>query len=72
MVLRLGLAIWLITTALGGVDRTLLPMWSRILRSAIGISLLLNITEIQVGAAVAGLTLLFVECRWTKPRRPRL
>ena len=72
VVLRLGLAIWLITTALGGVDRTLLPMWSRILRSAIGISLLLNITEIQVGAAVAGLTLLFVECRWTKSRRLRL
>ena len=72
VILRLCLAIWLITTALGGIDRTLLPMWSRILRSALGIGVLLNLTEVQVGAAVAGLTLLFVEYRWTKTHRPRL
>ena len=66
VVARLALAIWLMTTALGGVDRAPLPMWSRILRTALGICVLLTFIEIQIAAAVAGLALLYVESRRTK------
>lgn len=71
VVLRLALAIWLMTTALGGVDRGPLPIWSRLLRFALGVGVLLIYTEVQIAAAVAGLGLLVLESRRAKAaRRP--
>ena len=63
VIARLALAIWLMTTALGGVDRAPLPMWSRILRIALGVGVLFTFIEVQVAAVIAGLALLVVESR---------
>ena len=61
VMVRLGLAIWLITTALGGVDRTRLPLWSRAARLVLGLGALLGMTEIQLGAVALSAALLFAE-----------
>ena len=63
ILLRLALAIWLMTTALGGVDRTKLGPISRVLRIIFGISMLLNFLEIQIAAFVIGLLWLYFEVR---------
>ena len=63
VVARLALAIWLMTTALGGVDRARLPPWSRAARMALGIGVLFGAMEIQVAAVALSLVLLFVESR---------
>ncbi len=60
---RLALAIWLMTTALGGVDRAPLPAWSRAARAALGAAALLDAVEVQIPAAAAGLAWLIVEGR---------
>ena len=64
--LRLSLAIWLMTTSLGGVDRDKLPIYSRVLRMAFGIMVLLNFTEIQIIAVIASLVLMYVDARQAK------
>ena len=69
VVARLSLAIWLMTTALGGVDRAPLPLWSRILRISFGIGALLTITEVQIIAFIAGLALIIIEGRRVKTVR---
>ena len=69
VVARLSLAIWLMTTALGGVDRAPLPLWSRILRISFGIGALLTITEVQIIAFMAGLALIIIEGRRVKTVR---
>ncbi len=63
VVARLALAIWLMTTALGGVDRRRLPPWSRAARLVLGIGALLAMREIQIAAVALSLALLFVESR---------
>ena len=71
VIARLALAIWLMTTALGGVDRAPLPMWSRVLRIALGAGVLFTFIEVQVAAMVAGLALLFVESRLARSAKSR-
>ena len=63
---RLALAIWLMTTALGGVDRAPLPAWSRAARAALGFAVLIGIVWVQAAAAAAALALLFVDFRRAK------
>ncbi len=69
IVIRLSLAIWLMTTSLGGVDRTPLPLWSRAARMVLGIGSLLTITELQLAAVVAGVALLLFEWRRSGSQR---
>jgi TRAP-type uncharacterized transport system fused permease subunit len=61
VVIRLSLAIWLITTALGGVDRASLPLYSRLLRSILAITMLLTFIEAQIFAVVAAILLLYLD-----------
>jgi len=56
---RLGLALWVMTTALGGVARRRLSMLSRIARLVLGLLLLIAHIEFQV-AGLVGLLCLFV------------
>ena len=63
---RLGLTIWLMTTALGGIDRAPLPPWSRAGRLALGMAALLDMTGIQIAAVLASAVLLFVDYRRAK------
>ena len=64
------MAIWLMTTALGGVDRAPLPLYSRILRIALGIIILLNFVEVQIAGVIASLILLYVEYKRAKVTLP--
>ncbi|MDC0989636.1 TRAP transporter large permease subunit, partial [Rhodospirillales bacterium] len=61
VVIRLSLAIWLITTALGGVDRASLPLYSRLLRLVLAITMLLTFIEAQIFAVVAAILLLYLD-----------
>ena len=61
VVIRLSLAIWLITTALGGVDRASLPLYSRLLRLVLAITMLLTFIEAQLFAVVAAILLLYLD-----------
>jgi hypothetical protein len=61
VVIRLSLAIWLITTALGGVYRASLPLYSRLLRSILAITMLLTFIEAQIFAVVAAILLLYLD-----------
>ena len=70
VVIRLALAIWLMTTALGGVDRAPLPLYSRILRLALGVIILLNFVEVQIAGVIASLILLYVEYKRAKLTTP--
>lgn len=63
VLIRLSLAIWIMTTGLSGVDRTVLPFWSRILRLVLGVCVLLDFTEVQVTAFALSLLLLYFEAR---------
>jgi len=56
---RLGLALWVMTTALGGVARRRLSMLSRVARLVLGLFLLIAHIEFQV-AGLVGLLCLFV------------
>ena len=74
VVARLALAIWLMTTALGGIDRASLPAWSRAARLVLGLAMLFNVAEVQAIAVPASAALLFVDFRRAKnanlpPRR---
>lgn len=69
---RLALAIWLMTTALGGVDRAELSVLSRGLRMILGLVVLLNMIEVQVGAFVLGLLWLYYEVRVAKSAQLRV
>ena len=66
VIIRLALAIWLVTTALGGVDRAPLPSYSRILRIILGISILLTYIEAQIGGIIAAIILLYLDSRRAK------
>ena len=66
VVFRLALAIWLMTTALGGVDRKSLPPYSRLLRMGLGITILLNFGEAQIAGSFLALILLYFEYRHAK------
>jgi TRAP transporter 4TM/12TM fusion protein len=66
VVIRLSLSIWLVTTSLGGVDRAPLPVYSRILRVFLGITILLNFVEVQIAGVIASLILLYVEYKRAK------
>tara|TARA_A100001011_G_scaffold216914_1_gene224873 strand:- start:3650 stop:5536 length:1887 start_codon:yes stop_codon:yes gene_type:complete len=61
VVIRLGIAIWLITTALGGVDRSKLPVFSRLLRIILGILVLLTYVEAQIFGVIAAISLLYYD-----------
>ena len=66
VIIRLALAIWLVTTALGGVDRAPLPSYSRILRIILGIFILLTYIEAQIGGIIAAIILLYLDSRRAK------
>ena len=66
VIFRLALAIWLVTTAMGGVDRAPLPAYSRVLRIALGITVLLTYVEAQIGGIIAALILLYVDSKRKK------
>ena len=66
VVFRLALAIWLMTTALGGMDRRRLSPRSRFLRMALGITVLLNFVEAQIVAGALALGLLYFDARFAK------
>ncbi|MBT3916952.1 MAG: TRAP transporter fused permease subunit [Rhodospirillaceae bacterium] len=68
VVFRLSLAIWLMTTSLGGVDRDRLSVYSRVLRMALGIAVLLNFVEVQAIGVVASIALLYIEARIAKKK----
>ena len=70
VVIRLALAIWLMPTALGGVDRAPLPLNSRIFRIALGVIILLNFVEVQIAGVIAALILLYVEYKRAKVTLP--
>lgn len=63
IVARLMLSIWLLTTALGGVDRKLLTPASRVGRILLGIAILLDHTTIQIAGTAAAVTWLAIEYR---------
>lgn len=67
--LRLTLAIWLITTALGGVDRARLNVLSRTLRIALGLAVLIDGWQIQLAAFVLAIALLLYEYLQAKKRK---
>jgi hypothetical protein len=54
------------TTGLGGVDRAPLPVYSRILRMVLGITILLNFGEAQIAGVIASLILLYVDYKRAK------
>lgn len=55
VLVRLALAIWLLTTAFGGVDKRELPQWERYLRAACGALALVPFPFLEVlGTAVGG------------------
>jgi TRAP-type uncharacterized transport system fused permease subunit len=66
VLIRLSLAIWLMTTSLGGVDRDRLSIISRVLRMALGITVLLNFIEVQVIGVIAALALLYLDAQKAK------
>ncbi len=66
---RLALAIWLMTTSLGGVDRDRLSIYSRVLRMVLGITILLNFIEMQIFGVVASLVLLYLEAKKAKQNK---
>ncbi|MBT7957215.1 MAG: TRAP transporter fused permease subunit [Rhodospirillaceae bacterium] len=68
VVFRLSLAIWLMTTSLGGVDRDRLSIFSRVLRMVLGIAILLNFVEVQAIGVVASIALLYIEARIAKKK----
>ena len=68
VVFRLSLAIWLMTTALGGVDRDRLSIYSRVLRFALGIVILLNFVEVQIIGVIASLGLLYLDAQKAKKK----
>ncbi|MBT3989926.1 MAG: TRAP transporter fused permease subunit [Rhodospirillaceae bacterium] len=68
VVFRLSLAIWLMTTALGGVDRDKLSIYSRVLRMVLGITVLLSFVAVQIIGVLASLALLFIEARIAKKK----
>jgi len=70
VVVRLALAIWLVTTALGGVDRAPLPVYSRVLRIILGILILLTYIEAQIVGFIASFILLYVEYKRAKSTIP--
>lgn len=70
VVIRLALAIWLVTTALGGVDRAPLPVYSRILRITLGVVILLTYIEVQIAGFIASLILLYVDAKRAKSTIP--
>jgi TRAP transporter 4TM/12TM fusion protein len=70
VVIRLALAIWLVTTALGGVDRAPLPVYSRILRITLGVVILLTYIEVQIAGIIASLILLYVDSKRAKSTIP--
>jgi TRAP transporter 4TM/12TM fusion protein len=66
IIFRLSLAIWLMTTALGGVDRGLLPAYSRLIRMVLGIVVLLNFVELQIGGVIASFAILYFDAKKVK------
>jgi hypothetical protein len=69
-VVRLAFAILLVTTALGGVDRGPLPVFSRVLRIVLGIAILLTYVEAQALGIIASLILLYTDHRRAQKRIP--
>ena len=72
VVVRLALAIWLVTTALGGVDRATLPAYSRILRIFFGIIVLFDFGELQIAGVIGSLILLYVDYKRAQKRMPEV
>ena len=72
VVVRLALAIWLVTTALGGVDRVALPAYSRILRIFFGIIVLFDFGELQIAGVIGSLILLYVDYKRAQKRMPEV
>jgi hypothetical protein len=69
VVFRLSLAIWLMTTGLGGVDRDRLPAYSRVLRFVLGIVVLLNFVEVQIIGVIVSLALLYFDAQRAKNKQ---
>jgi TRAP transporter 4TM/12TM fusion protein len=65
--LRLGLAIWLFTTAAAGICGTPIPLWLRVLRAACGIAALVPIPAYALAGTLLGLALV-VQQRWAARR----
>ena len=54
------------TAALGGVDRASLPVFFRLLRIVLGITILLNFGEVQVAGIIASLILPYADYKRAK------
>lgn len=61
VVLRLALAVWLLTTAMSGFERDRLAVWSRGLRLLLGLAMLLTYVEVQTAAVAAAVVLVVWE-----------
>ena len=55
---RLAFAIWLLTTALTGMEIARLPAWQRMARPVLGIAMLATVAEIQFAALAAAAVLI--------------
>jgi len=64
---RLSLAIWLVTTALSGFERTALPPTARLLRMAAAVTVLLPFLEMQIAGVAAGILAL----AWARRTAPQ-
>ena len=61
VLVRLGVAIWLFTTGFSGYDGGTLPAWSRLLRVALGLSVLLPFAAVEIGALLLAVAILVFE-----------
>ena len=68
IMVRLSLAIWLLTTALGGADTDVLSPSSRVLRAVLGFCVLLTFWQVQRGAVILGILLVIRDRRAASAR----
>ncbi|MBR9851927.1 MAG: TRAP transporter fused permease subunit [Rhodobacteraceae bacterium] len=74
--LRLGMAVWLIATALTGHEKTSLPVWQRAARLALPIALIVPVPASEFASLAAGALLIAIQrlhakSAFTSPNQPK-
>lgn len=59
--LRLGMAVWMIATALSGYEKTRLPIWQRAIRLALPIALIVPLPIFELASLAIGVALIAVQ-----------
>ena len=62
--IRLGLAVWMLSTCVVGYDGRVLPGWERVLRGLVVIAIATTFTAVSVAGVLAALA--FVAYRWMR------